>query len=114
MATTLIRAWVTKGTSLLAWRGYHYRPREGVLILTEDHSLVCNYVKAGILTHEEADAHPLSNVMLKSLGNSVITKALPNCVVSPHHPGIGYSCAAMASIIWLPLGNARRHLRIGR
>jgi protein phosphatase len=91
MGTTLVLAWITGRTAYLAWRGdsrgYLYRPGEGIRMLTEDHSLVWDYVKAGRLTPEEADVHPLSNIILKSLGNREVRDALPDIVVVPLRPG---------------------------
>jgi len=91
MGTTLILAWVTGRTAYIAWRGdsrgYLYRPGEGIRMLTEDHSLVWDYVKAGRLTPEEADVHPMSNIILKSLGNREVRDALPDIVAVPLQPG---------------------------
>ncbi len=91
MGTTLILAWVTGRTAYLAWRGdsrgYLYRPGTGIRMLTEDHSLVWDYVKAGRLTPEEADVHPLSNIILKSLGNREVRDTLPDIVAVPLQPG---------------------------
>jgi protein phosphatase len=39
------------------------------------------------LTPEEADVHPLSNIILKSLGNREVRDALPDIVAVPLQPG---------------------------
>jgi len=46
-----------------------YRFRNGLLKqLTQDHSLVQNQVKAGLLTPENARTHPMRNVILRAVG----------------------------------------------
>lgn len=38
-------------------------------ILTQDHSMVCELVKQGVLTEEEARVHPRKNILSRSLGS---------------------------------------------
>jgi PPM family protein phosphatase len=91
MGTTIILAWIVGRTALLAWRGdsrgYLYRPGKGIEMITQDHSLVWDYVKSGKLTPQEADVHPLSNILLRSLGNPKISQALPDTVWIDLQPG---------------------------
>ncbi len=48
-------------------RGYRIR-REGIEQLTEDHSLVMEQIKAGLITPEHAKTHRLKNIITRSLG----------------------------------------------
>jgi len=43
----------------------------GIKMLTTDHSYVQEMVKAGELTQEEADCHPIRNALTRALGTSV-------------------------------------------
>jgi protein phosphatase len=53
-----------------------YLLREGTLTqLTADHSLVAAMVASGVITAEEAEGHPDSNKVLRSLGSQ---RELPN------------------------------------
>lgn len=57
----------------LGWAGdsraYRVDSRQGTLVqLTRDHSFVQQQVDAGILTPEEALGHPMSNLLVRSLG----------------------------------------------
>lgn len=91
MGTTIVLAWILENTALLAWRGdsrgYVYRPGKGLEIITQDHSLVWDYVRTGKLTVQQADRHPLSNILLRSLGNPKISQALPDMVQIALQPG---------------------------
>lgn len=72
MGTTIVVAWVFPQKVVMAWvgdsRGYRYNKPEGLKLLTSDHSLVWDLVKAGKLTPEEADVHPDNNIITQSLG----------------------------------------------
>lgn len=91
MGTTIILAWLLENTALLAWRGdsrgYVYRPGKDIELVTQDHSLVWDYVRVGKLTAQEAEQHPLSNILLRSLGNPKIRQALPDMVQISLQPG---------------------------
>lgn len=73
MGTTLVVAWVLQQQVYIGWvgdsRAYLYRKGKGLQLLTDDHSLVWEMVKAGRLTPDEADVHPNSNIITQSLGN---------------------------------------------
>lgn len=73
MGTTVVVAWVLQHTAVVAWvgdsRAYLHKKNKGLKLLTDDHSLVWEMVKAGRLTPDEADVHPNSNIITQSLGN---------------------------------------------
>jgi serine/threonine protein phosphatase PrpC len=73
MGTTMLMAWVFSDKAVLGWcgdsRAYLHRKKQGLKILTKDHSLVWELVEAGQLTVEEADVHPDSNIITQSLGD---------------------------------------------
>ncbi|AHM61120.1 protein phosphatase 2C [Flammeovirgaceae bacterium 311] len=72
MGTTVVVAWVFPQKAVIAWvgdsRGYRFSKPEGLILLTSDHSLVWELVKAGKLTADEADVHPNNNIITQSLG----------------------------------------------
>ena len=71
MGTTLVSALFVGGTVLVAHVGDSrvYRYRAGVLTqLTEDHSLVNDYMKLKGLTPEEVKDFPQKNVIVRALG----------------------------------------------
>lgn len=74
MGTTLVAASVIDGEVVIAHvgdsRAYLYR-RYLLEQLTEDHSLVNEFVKSGEITAEEAKLHPRKNVVTRSVGTSV-------------------------------------------
>ncbi len=51
-------------------RAYLVRPSEGVLQLTQDHSLAAEQVRQGVLTPEAAATSPMRNILLQSLGTA--------------------------------------------
>ncbi|MED5370892.1 MAG: Stp1/IreP family PP2C-type Ser/Thr phosphatase [Myxococcota bacterium] len=71
MGTTALALLVEGGNFLIAHvgdsRGYLLRDGR-IEQLTEDHSLVNEKVKAGVLTPEEAKTHKLRNIITRSLG----------------------------------------------
>lgn len=73
MGTTILIAWVFPQKATIAWvgdsRAYLHRKKEGLKLLTKDHSLVWELVEAGKLTPEEADIHPDNNIITQSLGD---------------------------------------------
>lgn len=50
-------------------RIYQIRPGSGIIFKSEDHSLVNALVKSGNITPEQAENHPLSNVITRCLSN---------------------------------------------
>jgi len=71
MGTTCVALLVDAGNAFVAHVGDSrgYIIRDGVIEqLTEDHSLVNEKIKAGLLTPEEAKNHRLKNVITRSLG----------------------------------------------
>jgi protein phosphatase len=71
MGTTCLALLVAAGNAYLAHVGDSrgYLVREGrIEQLTEDHSLVNEKIKAGLLTPEQAKTHKLKNIITRSLG----------------------------------------------
>ncbi|MFH1809524.1 MAG: Stp1/IreP family PP2C-type Ser/Thr phosphatase [Pseudomonadota bacterium] len=71
MGTTIVSALFTDGTAYLGHVGDSraYRVRSGAIEqLTEDHSLLNDYIKANKLTPEEIEAFPHKNVIVRALG----------------------------------------------
>jgi PPM family protein phosphatase len=71
MGTTLVALVIHKGKMYYANVGDSrlYRIRNGRCEqLTEDHSLVANLLKGGLITDEEAASHPDKNVITRSIG----------------------------------------------
>lgn len=72
MGTTLVAVAIAPGGA--AWVGHvgdsrAYRLREGFLErLTEDHSVVAEMMRRGLVTAEEAENHPRRNEILRSVG----------------------------------------------
>jgi protein phosphatase len=59
-----------------------YRMREDALTqLSEDHSLVSEMVKAGLMTPEQASKHPSRNIITRALGSDV--EAIPQLTGQP-------------------------------
>ncbi|HCC47330.1 MAG TPA: Stp1/IreP family PP2C-type Ser/Thr phosphatase [Elusimicrobia bacterium] len=71
MGTTLSSALLNKDKLCIAHIGDSriYLLRSGAMQqLTEDHSLVMEHVKKGLLTKEQADVSPLQNILTRALG----------------------------------------------
>jgi PPM family protein phosphatase len=71
MGTTLTAAFFRSPNLCLAHIGDSraYIIREGAMTqLTEDHSLVQEHVRNGLLTKEQADVSPLQNILTRALG----------------------------------------------
>jgi len=71
MGTTLSVLWLGKENAYIAHVGDSrvYRLRDGCLVqLTDDHSMVMEMVRAGMLTKEQAAVHPMRNVITRAVG----------------------------------------------
>ncbi len=71
MGTTIVSALFTDGTAYMGHVGDSrgYRIRDGQIEqVTEDHSLLNDYIKANKLTPEEIEAFPHKNVIVRALG----------------------------------------------
>jgi len=78
-----------------------YLFRAGVLTrLTADHSLVAAMVASGVITPEEADGHPDSNKVLRSLGSQ---RVLPDTYVDDLQAAYGQTSLLLAENDWLLL-----------
>lgn len=71
MGTTLTLLCLHKGGAVSVHIGdsriYQFRKNYGCIFKTEDHSLVNNLVKNGLITPEEAINHPQSNVITRAM-----------------------------------------------
>lgn len=74
MGTTIVLAWVLDGKAYVCWCGdsrcYVYNANLGLTRLSKDHSYVQDLVDKGELDEEYASDHPLSNVILRCLGDA--------------------------------------------
>ena len=71
MGTTLTVVWPTESHMLVGQVGDSraYLLREGILIqVTEDHSMVADMVRKGVLTEEQAACHPMRNYITRAVG----------------------------------------------
>lgn len=71
MGTTLSLMWLSDDFAYLAHVGDSrvYCLRDGALQqMTDDHSLVAELVRKGVLTQEQAEKHPLRNVITRAVG----------------------------------------------
>ena len=71
MGTTLVVAQITNGKLLLAHVGdsrAYLLGERGLERLTEDHSVIYQYIKEGRITEEEARKHPRKGGILRALG----------------------------------------------
>ncbi|MBI3358033.1 MAG: Stp1/IreP family PP2C-type Ser/Thr phosphatase [Nitrospirae bacterium] len=71
MGTTLVAALVHSEEVLIGFVGDSraYLHRDGVLTqITEDHSVTNEYIRAGMITREEAKTHPLKHVISRGVG----------------------------------------------
>jgi serine/threonine protein phosphatase PrpC len=96
MGTTLVAAlWDDAATTLwLAHVGDSrcYRLRRGVLhLLTEDHSLVEEQVRAGRLSRVEAAASPIRNIITRAVGSEAVVE--PEVAAHATRPGDVYLLA---------------------
>jgi protein phosphatase len=70
MATTMTLLYLTPSGATVAHIGDSrvYQFRNGKIIFrTEDHSLVNSWIKAGMMTEEEASGHPMKNVITRAM-----------------------------------------------
>jgi serine/threonine protein phosphatase PrpC len=74
MGTTVVIAWIVGNKCHLAWAGdsraYRLSKNKALEIVSRDHSLVWELMEKGILTEEEAETHPDSNIITQSLSDS--------------------------------------------
>ena len=73
MGTTMTALWKTNASMLLAHVGDSraYLLRDGILHqVTDDHSVVAELMRSGLLTPEEARKHPYRNVITRALGSA--------------------------------------------
>ena len=71
--TAVVLAFTPRGEAVVAWVGDSraYRLRDGQLEqLTQDHSLVAEWVRLGVISSDEAASHPRRHELLRSVGGS--------------------------------------------
>ena len=71
MGTTLTALWLSGGRAFIAHVGDSrcYRMRDGSLRrITEDHSMVMEMLRAGVITAEQAETHPMRNIITRAVG----------------------------------------------
>ncbi|HKS22085.1 MAG TPA: Stp1/IreP family PP2C-type Ser/Thr phosphatase [Thermoanaerobaculia bacterium] len=91
MGTTVVACLADDDTMSVAHVGDSraYLVRDGRLSrLTNDHSWVFEQVQAGMLTEEEAEKHPLRNVITRALGGAL--QVSPDASEVPSKPGDVY------------------------
>src|SRR5256886_11300282 len=91
LGTTLVACLADEETMSVAHDGHShaYLVREGALSrLTNDHSWVFEQVQAGMLTPEEAEKHPLRNVITRALGGAL--SVTPDALEVESQPGDVY------------------------
>ena len=95
MGTTAVAlAFTPRGEAVVAWVGDSraYRLRDGQLEqLTEDHSLVAEWVRLGVISSDEAASHPRRHELLCERG--VLERAL----VAPGYSGVMRQAASKAA-----------------
>jgi len=72
MGTTIVAVLTLGQEAVIAHVGDSraYRLRNGTLSrLTDDHSWVCEQVRAGLLDQNDAHRHPMRNIVTRALGN---------------------------------------------
>ena len=88
MGTTLVAALAGEGGAVILNEGdsraYHIN-REGIALVTRDHSLVADLVERGELTREEARRHPNKNLITRALGAD--PDLMADCFRQPLAPG---------------------------
>lgn len=88
VGSTVVGLAVMHGTYACFWAGdsraYRVRNRQ-IDQITRDHSLVNDLVKAGMITAEEAETHPSSNVITRAIG--VSREVEIDCVTGDAVPG---------------------------
>lgn len=71
MGTTVVAVVVIGKTAVVAWAGdsrcYHLT-ESGIAQITKDHSFVQQLVDSGSITPEEANEHPMKNMITRALG----------------------------------------------
>ena len=71
MGTTVVAAVCTGNTAVVAWAGdsrcYHFA-NGSITQITKDHSFVQQLVDSGSITPEEANEHPMKNIITRALG----------------------------------------------
>ncbi len=88
MGTTVVALVTAGGTAVFGHvgdsRAYRLRGSE-LELLTSDHSWVNEQVRLGLLTHEQAQRHPMRNIVTRALGNQ--TRVDVDVAEEPMRPG---------------------------
>ncbi len=90
MGTTILIAWIVDSYAYIAWSGdsrcYLFREKEGLKIVSNDHSLVWELVLDGKLDVDEAESHPDSHIITQSLGDNQYPPQ-PDVIIQEIAPG---------------------------
>ncbi len=81
--TAVVLAFTPRGEAVVAWVGDSraYRLRDGQLEqLTEDHSLVAEWVRLGVISSDDAASHPRRHELLRSIGGGSGVEVDVTCV----------------------------------
>ncbi len=88
MGTTIVMAWILGERAYVCWCGdsrcYAFNKNIGLVQLSKDHSLVQELVDRGELAPENANDHPLSNVVTRCLGD-VENRSVPETRIYQLH-----------------------------
>lgn len=89
MGTTVVVLHIQGNTFELAWVGDSraYLLRDGLRPLTRDHSLVQEWMEAGLLTREQARQDPRRNIITRALGLDDPLQTQPDTLYGELHPG---------------------------
>jgi serine/threonine protein phosphatase PrpC len=98
MGTTLVAAFCDPADPATLWlahvgdsRGYLFR-RGALQLLTEDHSLVEEQIRAGTLSRVQAAASPIRNIITRAIGSQPAVEA--DIAAHPTQPGDVYLLAS--------------------
>ena len=85
MGTTLTLLSLGKDAVFVAHVGdsriYQFRPGEGIVFRSKDHSLVQRWVDAGLLTEQEARQHPKKNIITQVILSEPSTDIRPEAAI---------------------------------
>ena len=73
MGSTIIMGWLYGNELTISWcgdsRAYLYNDKNGIRLISQDHSYVQELVNKGVLTYVQTFDHPQNNIVTRSLGD---------------------------------------------
>lgn len=73
MGSTIIMAWLFNNELTISWcgdsRAYVFNDKNGIRLISRDHSYVQELVNKGVLTYVQTFDHPQNNIVTRSLGD---------------------------------------------